>query len=172
MSYEKKWKILADLLIEIQKGGEKIPKNVINDLRSAKTVIQILKFNQTDTKSILKIDKYLRNVEAYAIFCAEKLGIENVEEWLKKLKDPKKEENKEKPKIENRFVSGTSRNKTWISIETSEDLTPDLVKKVAKDNNLSYEIHKNGHIIVCGHEKEIKSFLKRIGERFRFSRNA
>jgi hypothetical protein len=43
MSYEEKWKVLADLLAELQEKGETIPADVINDLRSAKTMIQVLK---------------------------------------------------------------------------------------------------------------------------------
>ena len=39
LNYEEKWKVLADFLIEIRKEGEKIPTDVMSDLRSAKTMI-------------------------------------------------------------------------------------------------------------------------------------
>ena len=88
MSYDLQWKVLADLLIELQKRGEKIPADVMNDLRSAKTIIQVLKADPTHIENISRVDTYMRSVESYAIFTAEKLGI--VEEWLKKLKELKK----------------------------------------------------------------------------------
>ena len=170
MRYEKKWKILADLLIELQKSGIKISTDVIKDLRSAKSLIQILKADKIDTESISKIDKYLKNVEAYVIYNAEKSGREYVEDWLEKLNEQKKEEIKEK-KPKYRFVSGIPKNKKWILIETSEMSSPNVVKKIAKKCNLSYKIHKDGEIIIYGNEKEIKSFVQMITKRFRTSRH-
>ena len=52
MSYEENWKVLADLLTELRKKGEKIPTHIMNDLRSAKTMIQILKADPTHMKYI------------------------------------------------------------------------------------------------------------------------
>ena len=82
MSYDEKWKVLDELLIELQKRGEKIPADVMKDLRSAKTIIQVLKADPSHLESSSRIDTYLRSVESYAILTAEKLGI--AEKWLKK----------------------------------------------------------------------------------------
>ena len=89
MSYDEKWKVLADLLTELQKRGEKIPAAILNDLRSAKTMIQVLKADPTHTENISRIDTYLRSVESHAIYTIEKQGSESAEEWLKKLKGTK-----------------------------------------------------------------------------------
>jgi hypothetical protein len=62
MSYEEKWKVLADLLVEVQEKGKKNPAEILNDLRSAKTMIQILKANPTNIESLSRIETYLRNV--------------------------------------------------------------------------------------------------------------
>ena len=171
MSYEEKWKLLADLLIELQERGEKIPTDVMNDLRSAKTIIQVLKADPTHIESISRIDTYLRSIESYAIFTAEKLGTKNVEEWLKKLEDPKRVKNKEKREEISRFTSGVPRNKNWIRIQISEDTPPEDIKKLVKESKLSYKMQKNGHMLVYGNGENIKSFVKRMAEQFRGSRN-
>ncbi len=171
MSYEEKWKVLADLLIQLQKRGEKIPADVMHDLRSAKTMIQVLKADPTHTESISRIDTYLRSVESYAIFTAEKHGTEIVEEWLKKLEIEKRGENREKKETASRFIPGVPRDKNWVRIQTSEDTPPEDIKKLVEASNLSYKIQKNGYILVYGSGENIKSFMKKMTKRFRGARN-
>jgi len=171
MSYEEKWKLLADLLIELQERGEKIPAEVMNDLRSAKTIIQVLKADPTHIESISRIDTYMRSIESYAIFTAEKLGTKNVEEWLKKLKDPKRVKKKEKREENSRITPRVPRDKNWMRIQISEDTPPEGIKKLVKESKLSYKMQKNGYILVYGNGENIKSFVKRMAEQFRGSRN-
>ena len=137
MSYEKKWKILADLLLELQKRGEKTPTEIMNDLRSAKTIIQVLKADPTHTESISRIDTYMRSVESYAIFAAENLGIKTVEKWLKKLKDPNRIKRKEKMETASRIILGIPRDKNWVRIQISEDTPLEAVEKLVKISKLS-----------------------------------
>jgi len=169
MSYKKKWKVLADLLAELQESGKKIPADVINDLRSAKTMIQVLKADPAHTENISRIDTYLRNVEAYAILTLEKQGTENVEEWLKKLKGPKRVENNEK-KDADRFVTKVPRDKDWMRIQISEDIPREEMKKRVKEEGLSYRIQKNGYMLVFGNRENIKSLVKKLAEQFRGAR--
>ena len=170
MSYEEKWKVLADLLTELQERGEKIPADVINDLRSAKTMIQVLKADPTHTENISRIDTYLRSVESYAIFAAEKLGTGTVEAWLKKLKDTKTVKAKDRA-ASSRFSLGAPRNKSWMRIKISDDTPLEDVKNLVKESKLSYKMQENGYILVYGNEKNIKSFVRRMAEQFRSAGN-
>jgi len=171
MSYEEKWKVLADLLAELQEMGEKIPADVMHDLRSAKTMIQVLKADPTHTESISRIDTYLRSVESYAIFTAEKHGTEIVDEWLKKLEIKKRVANRVKKETTSRFIPGVPRDKKWVRIQTSEDTHPEDIKKLAEASNLSYKNQKEGYMLVYGNSENIKSFMKRMTKRFRGARN-
>jgi len=86
MSYEELWKVLADLLTILRRRGKAIPAEVTNDLRSAKTLMQILKAGPRGHENLPRIERYLENVESYLIFLAQDfLGSENVERWVKKL---------------------------------------------------------------------------------------
>jgi len=171
MSYEEKWKILADLLTELQERGEKIPVDVINDLRSAKTMIQVLKADPTHTENISRIDTYMRSVESYAIFAAEKLGTETVEEWLKKLKDTETVKKKEDRAAGSRFSLGAPRDKSWMRIKISDDTPLEDVKNLVKESKLSYKMQENGYILVYGNGNNIKSFVRMMAEQFRGSGN-
>ena len=170
MSYKKKWKILADLLAELQESGEKIPADVINDLRSAKTMIQVLKADPTRTENMSRIDTYLRSVEFYAILTMEKQGTESVEEWLKKLKEPERGEDNEKKAKESSFVLRVPRDKDWMRIQISEDIPIEKMKKLVKEEGLSCRIQKKGYMLVYGNRENIKSLVKKLAEQFRGAR--
>ena len=171
MNYEEKWKVLSDFLIELQKEGKEIPTDVMNDLRSAKTMIQVLTANPTNMKYISRIDTYLRTVESYAINTAEKHGTEKVEDWLKKLKMENIDSNKEEKETASRFVPGIPRDKKWVRIQISEDTPPNDIKKLVETSDLSYKIQEKGYILVYGNGEDVKSFMKKMTERFRVSRN-
>lgn len=170
MSYERKWKLLADLLTKLQENGEKIPADVLNDLRSAKTMIQVLKADPTHIESISRIDTYLRTVEAYTIFTMEKQGKENVEEWLKKLKEQERVEINEKVEKNSTFVTRVPRNKNWIRIQISEDIPREEMKELVEENGLSYRLEQYGYILVQGDKENLKLLVKRLAEQFRGAR--
>jgi hypothetical protein len=170
MNYEEKWKNLADLLIELQERGENIPADVTNDLRSAKTMIQVLKADPTHTENISKIEMYIRSVESYAIFAAEKLGTETVEVLLNKLKDTKTVKKKNRT-AGSRFSLGVPRDKSWMRIRISDETPLEDVQNLVRESKLSYKLQENGYILVYGNEKDIKSFVKSMAEQFRGSGN-
>ena len=170
MSYERKWKLLTDLLTDLQENGEKIPADVLNDLRSAKTMIHVLKADPTHIESISRIDTYLRTVEAYTIFTMEKKRKGNVEEWLKKLKGQERVEINEKVKKNSTFVTRVPRNKNWIRIQISEDIPREEMKELAEENGLSYRLEQNGYILVHGDKENMKLLVKRLAEQFRGAR--
>jgi hypothetical protein len=170
MSYEEKWKVLADLIIELQEKGEKIPADVMTDLRSAKTMIQVLRADPTYMENISRIDAYLRSVESYGIFTAEKYGTDFVEEWLKKLEEPKEVKVKEK-KIASRFIPGIPRDRNWVRIEISEDISQEKIKKLADQSHVSCKMLENGYLFVYGDGENIKAFMKKMTERFRGIKN-
>jgi hypothetical protein len=163
--YERKWKVLADLLIELQKKGKKTPSDIMQDLKSAKTIIHVLKADSTHVESISRIENYLRNVEFYAISTAEKLGPETVQDWLEKLKEPIKEETGEK-KEGSRAIFGVPRDKNWVRIQITEEAPLKKLQKLAKQNKLDCIIQENDHLVVYGEKNNIKSFVRSVAKQF------
>ncbi|MDG6223132.1 MAG: DUF2096 family protein [Candidatus Bathyarchaeota archaeon] len=168
MSYEDKWKTLSDLLIEIQKMGEKIPSKVMNDLRSAKTIIQVLKRDPNHMESLSRVEVYLKNVEAYAVFVAEKKGPKMVQDWLKRINQPEKRNCTKSREI----IVGpkVSRDKKWIRIKPTDELRFENVQKLSENVEVSVKVEENGDILVFGDEKNVKSFVKAMAKQFQASR--
>jgi len=172
MSYEERWNILADLLTELRRKGEKIPTKAMNDLRSAKTMIQILKADPTHIENIPRVETYMGNVESYLIFAAqEKFGSQFVERWMRKLEEARKTVKvEEKAKPTPRFVPGLPRDNRWVRVQISEDTPRGDVERIANENRLSYKMQKNGYMLVYGNRQSIKTFVKKMAERLRGER--
>jgi hypothetical protein len=171
MSYEENWKVLADLLTELRKTGEKIPTNVMNDLRSAKTMIEILKADPTHVENIPKVETYLGNVESYLIFAAqEKFGSDYVEQWMRKLEEARKVVKVEGKAEVTKFVPGVPRDKPWVRIQISESTPRKDVERLAEEKGLSHKMQKNGYMLVYGDGESIKALVKKMAEKFRDAR--
>ena len=163
MRYEETWKVLADLITEIRKKGEVIPASVMNDLRSAKTMIQIFKADPSHVENIPRIETYLENVEFYLISVAqEKFGSEFVEYWMGKLGVARKRISGEEVKVVSRFVSGLPRGKCWVRVQVSEDTPQEDIEKLAEENGLLHKMQENGFVLVYGEDESVKSFVKRL----------
>ena len=168
MSYEDKWKTLSDLLIEIQKMGEEIPSTVMNDLRSAKTIIQVLKRDPTHMESLARAEVYLKNVEAYAISVAEKKGLETVQDWLKRINQP---ETKKAKKAKKSTVSPrVSRDTKWIRIKKTDELSLEKVQKLSETVGASIKVEENGDILVFGDENDVKNLVKIMAKQLQAAR--
>ena len=89
MSYEELWKVLNDLLTALQRKGEKIPAQVTTDMRSAKTLIEIVKVDPNKHENLPRIEKCLENVEFHLIFWHKTVSVRNtsVGRW-RSLKEP------------------------------------------------------------------------------------
>ena len=169
MNYEQKWKILDELVMELQKRGERIPTEITNDLRSAKTIIQVLKADPTITENISRIEAFMISVETYIVLTAEKLEKENIEKWLRKLQAPKNTETK-KPEAHSRFIPGFPRSKNLVRIQISKETPLEYIKKLAKENKIYCKKQENKHVIVYGRQENIKSFVKAIAKELQSSR--
>ena len=169
MGYEELWKALADLLTDLRKRGETIPTEIMNDLRSAKTMIQILKADPVHTENLLRVETYLGNVESYLLFAAQdKIGPERVEHWMRKFERARRGVWEEKEAVAAlRFVPGLPRDKRWIRIQVSEGTPRKDIERLTDENGLSCRMQENGYMLVYGDGEKIKSFVKKIAGKFR-----
>ncbi len=169
MSYEGLWKVLEDLLTELQERGEAIPSEIIGDLRSAKTLIQILKADPTHTKYLPEIETYLGSVEAYIVFTMkEKIGPQYADKCMRKIGEARKSFPKEEKETQAlRFVPGLPRDRPWVRIQFSKETPRGEIEKLAEERGLAYKTQDNGYIIVYGDSEKIKSLVKKLAEMLR-----
>ena len=158
------WKLLEDLMVELRKKGVAIPANIINDLRSAKVMINLACKEDSRGEVIQKAEEYTANVEAYLITEAQKiLGSEQVDQWLRRLEEANAEVCEE-PKQENQFVTGVPRDQKWIRVEPMSNLPTERIQQIAKTQNLQVKAQNDGRLVVFGQPEDIKAFLKAMAQ--------
>lgn len=80
------WKILEDLMITLKRKNIEIPAKVVEDLRAAKSTIQLTCMEGSRGEAMQKAEEYSANVEAFLINEAEKImEPQVVNDWLKRL---------------------------------------------------------------------------------------
>ncbi|MEM2994541.1 MAG: DUF2096 family protein [Candidatus Bathyarchaeia archaeon] len=155
------WKVLDEMVADFRKRGVSIPAHVTADLRSAKTLINVLKADPSYTETNQKIEEYLRKVESHLVSEGQKLfGVEYVEEWLKMLDEAAGKPFEEERAV--RFVPGVPREHRWIRIKPSATLSIESLEALAKESNLSCKILGDGYMLVYGEDENIKDFVKKM----------
>lgn len=168
MSHEAKSRILEEIVIELRKKSLEIPANILSDLKSARTLMNI---RGVDSKGIgetePQIDQYLATVEAYLITEAEKkFAPEKVEKWITTLDLASCEScvTIVKKKEEIRMIPGIPRDKKWIRVEPIEGWPMEKLEQMVTKAKLNSRRDDDGHLIVFGSDEAIKGFVKRISK--------
>lgn len=164
MGYEEAWKVLENLVAEFRKQGISISLETMNDLRAAKTMMEVLKADASRLEYVPTIEAYLESVESQLMGLAlEKFGQAFVKQWIKKLNAARKEIEKEKVESKvSRFVLGVPRGEYWVRILLSEGIPKENVQKLAEKIGLSCKMQEDGYILVYGAKEKVKEFVKKI----------
>jgi hypothetical protein len=158
------WKVLEEMIVEFRKKGVLIPATVMNDLKSARTMIKIMNVNESHGETIPKAEEYLGSVEAYLVTEAQKkFAPEYIDDWLRRLEEASCEIWEEKGE-ESRFISGLPRDQKWIRVEPLARLPLEKLKQLAKETNLSTSVQENGRLLIYGKAEDIKGFVKKMTE--------
>ena len=165
MGYLAVWKVLEEMITDLKKRGVAVPANILNDLRYARTLINVLKADPTRIETSQKIEEYLNNVEAYLISEGQRFGDKYVEEWIKRLEDASKKIFEEEEE-EKRFVPGLPREQRWVRVKPSEDMPVEALKALASELNLSFEIQSDGCLLVYGEDERLKDFVKKMATKY------
>lgn len=167
MGYLAVWKVLEEMITDLKKRGVTIPANILNDLRYARTLINVLKADPTRLETSQKIEEYLNNVEAYLISEEQKFGEKYVEEWVKRLEEASRKVFDEGEE-ETRFVPGLPREQRWIRVKPSEEMPIESLKALAGELNLSFEVQSDGCLLVYGEDERLKDFVKKMATKYGF----
>jgi hypothetical protein len=152
------------MMLELRKKSVAIPSNVINDLRSAKLMIQISEVEGCRGEASQKVGEYFANVESYLITEAQKvLSPETVDQWLLRLEEANAETCEEKI-AENKFITGVPRDQKWVRVEPIGNLPTERILQIAKGSRLSVNAQKDRRLVVFGQMEDIKGFLKKMTE--------
>jgi hypothetical protein len=166
LSHFAKSRILEEIIIELRRKGLQIPANVMTDLKSARTLLQIEKADPRGRgETEPKIDEYIGSVEAYVMTEAAKhFAAEKVDKWMTELDLASCDScfTVEEEKEEMRFITGVPRDQKWIRVEPIANLPIEKLEKLATETKLGYRREKDGHLIVYGTQENIKEYVKKM----------
>lgn len=163
MGYLSAWKVLEEMIADFKKKGAFIPPEVINELKSAKTLINVLKADSSCIETRQRIEEHLLNVESYLSNEGQKkFGVSYVEEWLKRLDEASEKMPEEETEKELRFIPGVPREQKWIRVMPSEELPIEKLTALAKESALSYNVQNDGCLLVYGEDERIKEFVRKM----------
>ncbi len=160
MGHSAVWKIQEEMIADLRKRGITIPEKIMNDLKTAKTIIRISKAASLEDTA-QNIETYLANIESFLITEAEKLfGTEYADEWLRKL--DKAGKTADEPEDNTRFVPEFPREQKWIRVKPTNDLPLEMLKIMADELKLAYKAQHDGYLLVYGEDKPVKDFVKKM----------
>ena len=166
MSYNKLWKLLDNSLKDLKKSEEIISTEVLRDLRSANTLIQIFKADPSHLEILPQIEAYLEKVEAFIVYSAQHaLGQEYVDAFMEKIKKVRENIYK-KERVEttptSRFIAGLPRNKHWMRIHVSDEIPQEEVADLAEKDGLSFKMQDDNYALISGDKEIIKLFVRKM----------
>jgi len=167
VDYEAVWKILEDIIKEFRRKGETIRPEVMNDLHSAKTLIQVWKVDPSSSECLPQIEIFLENVEsALMLTVYEKFGEKSAEEWMKKLiearkKAPAKEES---TPAHRKLFPSVPKGEIWVRIQVSAETPEKTIKELVKNHKLACEMQEDGYMLVFGEKEKLKAFLQKLAK--------
>jgi len=161
------WKTLEDMMIELKKKGVTIPENVMEDLRSAKSMIKLACTQGSHGNEVMKTEEYMANVEAYLVNEGQKaFGSEHVNGWLRRLEEAGAcgEVCEQTAEREAQFITGVPRDQKWVRVEPTEKLSTERIQQLAKEYNLQFNLQNDGRLLVYGKPSNLKAFVKQMTE--------
>jgi hypothetical protein len=153
------------MIADFRKRGKPVPSRIMADLKSAGTMIRLLKLDATCGETVQKVEEYLGNVESYVMSEGERLfGKAYSGEWLKRVAEARATLTKEKD--EARFIPALPRNERWIRVNPSEEMSLKRLKMMAEGSNLSWNAQADGSLLVHGREECIRSFVMKMTTKY------
>jgi hypothetical protein len=161
------WKVHEEMIADLRKRGLGVPERIMNDLKSAKTLIKISEAGPNDEETVQRIEFYLANIESYLISEGEKqFGTEYVDEWLKQLGEAVKKFSEEDEEEEARFVPGLPRGHRWIRVKPSDKLPVEKLRELAEASQLACRMQSGSILLVYGKDDHLKDFVKKMTARY------
>lgn len=163
MDYLAAWKVLEEMIVDFRKKGILIPAEIMNDLKTAKTLINVLMADPSFAETRQRIEEHLLKVESYlATEGQKKLSFDHVEKWLKRLDEAGEKTSEEETEEEKKFIHGVPREQKWIRVRPSEELPIEKLETLAKESSLSYNVQNDGHLLFYGKNERIKEFVRKM----------
>ena len=171
-AFEPRWKALSDLLTELRARGAEIPAHVVEDLRSARSLIEVLKVSSGREDVAGMVEQLLLGVEAYLLAEAElRLGPAEAEKWAKRISEATFQSEVEALEERLRFRPGLPRGEHWVRVRVSDEIPRELVERLAADEGVSARMQPDGFVLVSGPKEKVMGFVRKLTEHVKKGRS-
>ncbi len=165
-SYTALWKTLDVLIAEFRRRGGAVPQELIEDLRSAKTMMSVLKADPSSIDTITEIEVLLGKIESTLLYLTEAdLGKEFANEFSKRIMDARAGTADQNNVSSPRFVAGIPRGMDWIRFRRDDDMSRIDVEELAHDFGLLFKWQSKDSVIIYGDKEKIREFIQGVAEK-------
>jgi len=164
-SYEEVWKALDELAATLRAKGKTVPKEVVEDLRSAKTLINVYSLDHSKLETLSQIEAYLGNVEQKLFYLAEAdFGKEFADKYLEKIVKARSKTQTPEKATPSGLIPGLPRDQHWIRVKLDEDIRRDELEALADSLSLSCKTQDKDFLLIYGEENKIKRLIRKVAE--------
>jgi hypothetical protein len=154
------------MVADLKKKGAPVPAEIIGDLKSARTLIKILRADPSCGQNAQKIDEILTNVESFLVSEGQRrFGQAYVDEWLRRANEAGRRIVDGEDE-ETRFVVGMHGEQAWVRLTPSDEMPLKKLKSLAEQSNLKCRV-QDEYLVVLGSDAALKDFVKKIAEKYR-----
>ncbi|KON26678.1 hypothetical protein AC480_05300 [miscellaneous Crenarchaeota group archaeon SMTZ1-55] len=168
MNYEPAWRVLEALVLDLKKKHVIVLPDLIDDLKSAQTLINIYKTDPTALEVVTQIETYFETLESNLLYLAgSDVGEDYANAWLRRLYEARMQGGRETPPGRSRFVSGVPKGEYWIRIQLSDLIRDEEVDTLLAQRGLISEAQANGYRLIYGKKENVTAFIKEVSEKLR-----
>lgn len=165
MNYQRLWKVLEELMIELENRNVTIPQELMDDLKSARTLISIYQSDPTAIDVVTDVAIYLDKIEPNLLYLAEsEVGKKYASKWVNKISDARSD-TEESNVAKSKFVAQVPRGEHWIRMKTLGVISEDDLKELLKKLNLTSKLQSDGFQLIYGKEEDVKSFVREVDKK-------
>jgi hypothetical protein len=169
VTYEKLWNTLAEFNTATAKENRRLQPEIIAELRSTRSLINILKTASKDTDLeddvIPRIEAYLLNIKSNLVSKAANLGEDFLALWIDKLRQVYSETSDVKQIKSVRFIPNIARNYYWMRIKITPKTSVELVEDVSSIFEVSIKQLNDEYVLVYGDKNTVHKFVKEMSKR-------
>ncbi len=171
-NYDELWKALDIFILGYRRKGGLIPQDIVEDLKSVKTMISIYQMEPSSVEIITNIESLLNRIEVSLLYLAEtNFGKEYAEDYSRKILEAKTRENDELIPPSG-YTMNIPRWEHYVRFRLTGIMERKDVDDLAKILDLICDWKNADSVTVHGDKQRVLNFIQIISDKTRRSRES
>ncbi len=157
------WSVLSKLFVYLQKKGVEFSPSLIEDIRMAKTLIHMVKYDpDRNIKHLLKLEETLFRIHYEMHSHLSELDENSKHFWEKRIKDAMEGKLTEELYIPKLPSLIRKKKEGWARIKLSPNISKERLKEICRAHNTKINFESEDTIVIEGEESNMKEVLHEI----------